>query len=79
MNYDTVIVLDNGLVVECDSPQNLVTYEKGVFASLMNKNKLLSVWHTSASGNRQLSMQNQGLYIHTRKQPLAHPATLIPN
>jgi len=45
MNYDTVIVLDNGLVVECDSPQNLLTYEKGVFASLMSKSKLLNVWH----------------------------------
>jgi len=43
MNYDTVIVLDNGLVVECDSPPNLLTYEKGVFASLMNKSKLLNV------------------------------------
>jgi len=43
MNYDTVIVLDNGLVVECDSPQNLLTYDKGVFASLMTKNKLLNV------------------------------------
>jgi len=44
MNYDTVIVLDNGVIVEHDSPQNLLTYEKGVFASLMNKNRLLSVW-----------------------------------
>jgi len=43
MNYDTVIVLDNGVIVEHDSPQNLLTYEKGVFASLMNKNRLLSV------------------------------------
>jgi len=43
MNYDTVIVLDNGLVVECDSPQNLLTHKKGVFASLMSKNKLLNI------------------------------------
>jgi len=43
MNYDTVIVLDNGVVVEQDSPQNLLTYDQGVFASLMNKTKLLSV------------------------------------
>ena len=47
MNYDTVIVLDNGVVVEQDSPQNLLTYDQGVFASLMNKTKLLSVWHAA--------------------------------
>jgi len=43
MNYDTVIVLDNGVVVEQDSPQNLMTYDQGVFASLMNKTNKLTV------------------------------------
>ncbi|ESN96276.1 hypothetical protein HELRODRAFT_67618 [Helobdella robusta] len=37
MNYDTVIVLENGKVVEHDTPQNLAQVEGGFFAALLKR------------------------------------------
>ena len=36
MDSDTILVLGDGKVVECDSPQNLLAEEGSVFASLVN-------------------------------------------